>query len=176
MRAPGCLLLALAGLVSCVNVPDTYAPPAQRRPVGGLEPQPIGSYVSMSDPRADLYIVKDIAGTTEGGTWRWTNQNPTLQFRLRRKHDLKLRVEYTVAETSFARTGPVSIIFLVNGHTLETVYAPAPGPRVFEKPVPRQWLAGGEEVIVTLSIDKVYVAEADGNRLGFILKSAGFVE
>jgi hypothetical protein len=50
------------------------------------------------------------------------------------------------------------------------------GQKRFEKPVPAAWLRTDADILVAAEIDKVWIAPADGARLGFILSRAGFIE
>jgi len=63
-------------LAGCANIPDSYAPPMQRKPLTGTEPSEFGHFVNLSDPNADAYIVHDSSPAVESSTWRWTRKRP----------------------------------------------------------------------------------------------------
>jgi hypothetical protein len=173
--SPAAFLLAL-GLAGCVSIPDTYAPPMERRPVTGYGSNSFGAVVSMSDPSAPAHIVKDISPSLESGAWRWTLQRPELRFTVSRVKDVRFVMDFAVAKTTFDSTGPVTISFYVNGKLLDKVRYDEPGNKHFEKPVPPEWLATDRMNTVAAEIDKMYVSPQDGNQLGFILSRAGFIE
>ena len=170
------VVLPILFLSGCVDIPDTYAPPMQRRPLDTIEALPVGYFVKMSDPHAAAYIVSDINDTVEGGQWRWTRKRPTLRFGLTSTKGLILTADLAIAQATLSVTGPVTISYIVNGHLLDKVRYDIAGSTQFEKAVPSAWLKEGAENLVTLEVDKAYIAEADGAELGFILNRIGFVQ
>jgi hypothetical protein len=170
---PVVLVSCLAG---CVNIPDTYAPPVDRRPVTGASPNLFGSIVSMNDASAPQHIIKDISPLLENGLWRWTGKRPELRFVVSRVSDVTLAVDFAIPKLTFDQTGPVCLSFMVNDRLLEQVRYDTPGNKKFEKPVPAGWLHLDRMNTVAAEVDKVYVSPKDGAMLGFILSRAGFVE
>jgi hypothetical protein len=59
---------------------------------------------------------------------------------------------------------------------LGSVRYPASGEQHFEKPVPPEWVDPAKDTLVAASIDKVWVAPADGAKLGFILTRIGLMQ
>jgi hypothetical protein len=172
IRTAACLLLLLA---ACVKIDDTYAPPIQRRPVSGPDTSRLKHFIAMNDPAAEDHFLRDV-GPLEGESWRWTRQNPTLRFVLPSTRGLKLLVEFGIHDDTLRSTGPLTITYLVNGHVLDRVRYEKSGGQSFQKAVPSEWLGDGEDVVVKVALDKVYVAPADGAQLGVTLARAGFVE
>ncbi|HSW50122.1 MAG TPA: hypothetical protein VLH09_08105 [Bryobacteraceae bacterium] len=172
---PGALALALL-LTGCVNIPSTYQPPIERRPTTGPGSGALGSMISMNDPGAQAYIVRDVSATVESGAWRWAFKRPELRFALARVKDVKLAVDLTVAKETFDATGPVTISFFVNDRLLEAVRYDQPGDKHFEKLVPAGWLRPDAMTTVSAEIDKLYKSPLDGAELGFILSRAGFIQ
>ena len=146
----------------------------QRKPLTGADPSPIGTFVSMGDPGADAYIVRDVTSHVEGGGWRWTRKKPELRFFLDSAERLKFKVDLSVADVTLKETGPVTISVSINGHPLGSVRCAEGGRKQFEKPVPETFLHPKAVNFATLEIDKVWVSKTDGAVLGFILTSAGF--
>ena len=175
-RAAPVILVFALGLAGCVSIPDTYAPPMERRPVTGYASNSFGGVVSMSDPSAAAHIVKDISPTLESGAWRWTLQRPELRFAVSRAKDVKLVMDFAVPKSTFDSTGPVTISFYVNDKLLDKVRYDEPGNKHYEKPVPPEWLATDKMNTLAAEIDKLYVSPKDGMKLGFILSRAGFTE
>jgi hypothetical protein len=165
------VLLFLAG---CTSIPDTYAPPEQRP---GVDPQVprLGAYVRMGDPEADLYLVRDVSRTLEGGAWRWAFKRPELRFFVTSVERLRFVLEFTIAEALFPETGPVTLAVFVNGQLLASERYGQAGAHRFEKPVPPSLLKPGALNLVAIEPDKVWVSKEDGATLGFVLSGAGFV-
>lgn len=129
----------------------------------------------MDDPDIENYVIRDVSLGIEAGKWRWTYRRPELRFWLDSTVGQKLVVDFVVAQATLSQTGPVTVSFWVNDQLLGQQYCPKPGDYRFEKPVPASWLRTGAFTIVAAQADKLWVAPADGARLGFILVRAGFV-
>jgi hypothetical protein len=170
-------ILTVTGLllVGCADIPDSYAPPIQRKPVNGPGSLPLGSFITMGDPNADAHIVRDISRPEEATSWRWTHQKPALRFFLDTTENQKFVMDFTISDVTFKQTGPVTITFLINDKLLDTIRYDRPGSKHFEKQVPAEWLQTGTPVTVAAEVDKSYIAPEDGAKLGFILTSAGFI-
>jgi hypothetical protein len=162
-------------LAGCANIPDSYAPPIQRKPLTGAEPSPIGTFVNLGEPSADAYIVRDVTGYADS-SWRWTRKRPELRFFLDSVEHLKFKADFSIADVTLKDTGPVTISVFINGHLLESLKYASSGRKEFEKPVPATFLLPKSVNFVALEIDKVWVSKTDGAVLGFILTSAGFSE
>jgi hypothetical protein len=170
------ILFSILILSACVNIPDSYAPPVQRKPLGGSEPNPIGHFVNLGDLNATAYIVKDVADSAEAGSWRWARKRPELRFFLETTEHLSFKADFSIAESLFKETGPVAISFFVNGNLLDTVKYSEPGEKHFEKPVAAGLLHARTMNFAAMEIDKVWVSKTDGAVLGFILTRAGFTQ
>jgi hypothetical protein len=170
------ILLSLCLLAGCSNLPDSYAPPIQRKPLTGSEPSPIGTFVNLGEPSADAYIVGDITGYMESSSWRWTRKRPELRFFIDSTEHLKFKADFSIADATLKDTGPVTISIFINGHLLGKVRYTEAGRKQFEEPVPAAFLNPKAVNFAALEIDKVWVSKTDGAVLGFILSSAGFSE
>jgi hypothetical protein len=166
------LLLSLLGLAACDRLPESYPPPQQRPPVAGFVSEPDDMMVSMDGPDADRLIVKDIYNGS-GIPWRWTKQEPTVKVRVTSTQNIQYIADFAIWDEGFKTTGPLQILFLVNGKLLGKVRYTTPGDKHFEKPVPTAWLAGSPEASVALSLDKLYIAPRDGAKFGVILTRLG---
>lgn len=171
-----CWLGFLLCLVGCSQEPPYYPVPEQRAPLRPSQGTGLLPFVEMSAPEASDHFVKDISPALEAGTWRWTGPEPTLRFVLDRIQQPKLVVDFAVAAVTFRETGPVTVSFYVNGQLLDRVRYTAPGNKHFEEAVDPSWLQEGQETIVSMRVEPVWVSPTDGNRLGIILIRAGFVD
>ena len=171
----GSLTIAL-WLAGCTAIPDYYAPPVQRRPMTGPEPSPVTHFVTMNAPNAEAHFVHGVSRHLEGGAWRWLEPRAELVFRLPTAQRLRFVMEFAIPEVTFAQRGPVVVSVFVNDQLLDRSRYEKGGEFRIEKPVPAEWLRTDLHNYVTLEIDKPWVAPQDGARLGFILKSAGFLQ
>src|ERR1035441_3484635 len=63
-------LLWIALCTGCARLPESFPPPEQRAPLVVPPAGTLGYFLSMADPNADAYLVKDVADRGPG-TWRW---------------------------------------------------------------------------------------------------------
>lgn len=171
----GFLLALPLALTGCVNIPDSYAPPIQRKPLSTVEPRAFGHFVDMSDPNADAYILKDIQQAGEA-PWRWTLQRPELKFFLDSVDNLNLKIDYAVAEATFKTTGPVTATIFLNDKPFDKVRHENHGEQHYLKAVPAALLRAKTVNTLAIEVDKVWVSDSDGARLGLILTRAGFTQ
>lgn len=169
------LLLVTIASTGCVGIQDTYAPPEQRKPLNVEDPSPLKPFVDMNDAGAPAQFIRDISPALEGGTWRWTQQRPTLMFSIPTGKGWKFAADFTISDLTFAQTGPVTMTITVNGQKLDETLYDKPGYKHFEKPVREDWLRAKAENIVTMEVDKVWVAPTDKATLGFVLTRCGFI-
>lgn len=170
------LILTGCALSACVSQPDIYAPPAQRKPLDREFLTRLQPMLDMDDPNADAHIVTDILKGTPDVPWRWTRKRPEIQLPLKGVSGYKYRIDFAVADETFKETGPVTITFLVNGYTLDSVTYTSPGQKSFAKDVPQSYLKEMSENRLAAEIDKVYTAPSDKQPLGFILLRMGLVQ
>jgi hypothetical protein len=131
----------------------------------------------MGAADAEAFFVQDITpGPAEGGAWRWTGKRPTIKVRLRTTENQKLVADFTIADVTFAKTGPVTVTVFVNGQRLDELRITRPGGQHFEKPVPAAMLKAHEENLIALEIDKTFDDNPDGRKLGFILQALGLTQ
>ena len=154
----------------------SYAPPVQRPPLTGDDPElGLGRFVRMTDRNAARYLAADFGEAQPGAPGRWAYQHPRMRFFLLAVDRLKFTMEFAIPEVTFKVTGPLTISFAINGHTLDQVRFDRPGQLEFTRPVPAAFLHANAENLVAIETDKVWVSKEDGARLGFVLGSAGFV-
>ncbi len=172
------MIVVVAALIlwGCTNIPDSYAPPMQRKPLTGPLPSQPGHFVNMGDPNAGAYLVQDISNTAEGAGYRWAYRRPELRFVLGKTDNLKFVMDFAIPAITMQQTGPVTISFFINGQPLDKVRYDTPGEKHYEKPVPASWLRMDEPTLVATEIDKLYIAPHDGAKLSFVISRAGFTE
>jgi hypothetical protein len=169
------LLCLVVLLVGCSREPAWYTVPEQRKALPPGDPPLTKAFLQMSDADAPSYFVRDIREDLEGGIFRWTQQEPTLKL-VPPDGPVKVVADLGISAITLKQTGPVTITVKVNGHVLETVVYDTAGDKHIEKPVPAAGLKPRVENTVALVIDKLWVSPDDGVKLGFVLRSAGFVK
>ena len=50
----------------CTRLPESFPPPEQRAPLTVPQAGTLGYFLSMADPNADAYLVKDVADSGPG--------------------------------------------------------------------------------------------------------------
>jgi hypothetical protein len=129
----------------------------------------------MSDPHADLYLVRDFQDHGPG-TWRWAYSHPVLRFFVPAVPRLKFTMDFSLPERTFRDTGPVTLTLRINGALFHRQRFDQPGPLHYSREVPPGLLRLNAENQIAIDPEPVWVSKADGGRLGFILSRAGFTE
>jgi hypothetical protein len=159
-------------LCGCANLPEPYAPPAQR-PFFEAPPE-AARILNMADADAESHFVQDISAELEGNTWRWTGKRPTIRLHLHSNRKLEYSIDFTIADSTFQQTGPVTLSLFVNDHLLDRVRYTSPGRRRVERPIPAEWLEPDQDATLAAEIDKVWTPpQPGGTRLGFVLVALG---
>jgi hypothetical protein len=159
-------------LCGCGNLPEPFAPPAQR-PLFEAPPE-AARVLNMADADAESHFVQDISADLSGYSWRWTGKRPAIRLHPNSKQALVYSIDFAIAESTFQQTGPVTLSFFVNDHLLDRVRYATAGRRRFEKRVPAEWLVLGEDATLTAEIDKLWTpAQTGATPLGFILVGLG---
>ena len=159
-------------LCTCGNLPEPYAPPAQRPFFES--PTEAVRVLNMADADAERHFIQDIDAALQGNTWRWTGKRPTIRLHPNSNQKLVYSMDFAIAESTFQKTGPVALTLFVNDHVLDRMRYASPGRRRVEKPVPAEWLKANEDATLAAEIDKVWTPAQTGAPLGFILVALGF--
>jgi hypothetical protein len=152
------------------------------RQAGFARPLPCLADVASHEPPAsaivggrDGHFLADVMGGSEGDGQRWTFERPAFYFDVRNREGLRFRLDLRIHPITFKETGPQRLTVWVNGHRLgEESYASA-ADHSFERPVPAEWIRPDGVTVVETTLDKYYVAAADGQKLGYLFLGAAFV-
>jgi len=169
-------LIGMAALLlaSCGRQPGRYPVPEQRSLDLGVDPGGIAAFITMADPVADDYIVRDVS--RERGVYRWAFVHPELRFRVQQAGSVRFTAELGVPEVTFKVTGPVRISYAMDGKPLGSLYCDHPGKYEVAKPVPDGWVQPNQYIHVTFETDRKWVSPDDGAQLTFLLFNAGFTQ
>ena len=148
--------------------------PEQRSLDLGVDPGGIAAFITMADPVADDYIVRDVS--RERGVYRWAFVHPELRFRVQQAGSVRFTAELGVPEVTFKVTGPVRISYAMDGKPLGSLYCDHPGKYEVAKPVPDGWVQPNQYIHVTFETDRKWVSPDDGAQLTFLLFNAGFTQ
>ena len=166
-----CILLA-----ACSNAPESFPVPPQRTPPAGSGYAHLGHFINMNDLNVKAYVIGGVSQRLESNTWRWTFRRPELRFFLQSTADLKFRMDFAIAGSTFQQTGPVTLSFFVNDKLLDRVHYTAPGQQRFEHAVPADLLRPQAENVVAIESDRYWKPGPGATALGFILVRAGFTD
>jgi hypothetical protein len=168
-------LLAIALCAACGRLPETFAPPPQRAPFFTVPADGPGYFLSMDDPNAGAYLVQGVADRGPG-TWRWAFDHPVLRFFVPGALRLQFTMEFTIPESTFRDTGPVTLSISMNGRPFDRPRCERAGQQSYTHAVPSELLRANAINLVAIDPHPVWVSRADGGHLGFILSRAGFTE
>ena len=179
------LLTALLLLTACSHNPAFSPIPAQAPPVIAPDPPSVPCFFSMSEARADQAIVQDIPLGLGSGVHRWTAENPAVRCKLPSGGPWNIAMDFFVTGTTMRDTGPITLTFKVNGREIARLRCDKPGPQQFRAPLPPELIpsvpsrdrqGAVADLVLQASIDKPWIAPADGKKLGVILTAMGFVQ
>ena len=164
---------ALCALTACTPLPEAYPVPEQRMQKDGPEPEPLAGFVSMADPRSPDYVVEGFLPAGPGQSWLWATTNPTVRLRVSDTRGLRLRMNFAFPDDSHKALLPITVKYFVNEKLLDTVVYRQSGVLEYRKPVPGEWLKVNEDNRIRCEVSPVYVAQADGQKLAFVLSEIG---
>jgi hypothetical protein len=162
-------------LTACNSGPESYPPPPQRS-LASTRASTLGHYITMGDPSAESYFVRDISPGLEAGSWRWTFRRPELRFYLDTADHVKFQMDFSLPQATMKDTGPVTLSVFINGRLLGKFRYATEGIKHLERKVPPGYLKAKAVNYVAIEPDKVWISKEDGAALGFILSGAGFTE
>ncbi|MBL0155692.1 MAG: hypothetical protein IPP47_01075 [Bryobacterales bacterium] len=173
---PAAVFLALLTLAACSRESPFTPIPPQAQPVTALDPPSVPCLFSMTETRADQFIVTGIPLGLGAGANRWTNEGPAVHCALPTPGPWLIAMDFILADVTFRATGPITITFTVDGHELKRLRLDKPGPYQFRAPLPPELATPGKDRVLQASIDKPYIAAGDGNKLGVLVSAMGFVQ
>jgi len=143
--------------------------------MGEATPAALGSLVAMSDPNASAYVVQGFREKSEG-PWRWAHDHPALRFFLPEVGRINFTMDLSFPEQNLRQTGPVTLTLAINGKPFDRVRFDQPGAHQYRHPVPPELVRQNSINTVAIEPDKTVGRPEGGERLGFVLTRAGFVE
>ncbi len=139
----------------------------------GPEPLPAASMLSMDGPSAQGAIIQDVLGPQAGVSWRWTNQHPRFRVWLDPRQKWDFVVRFTLPDAVLKAVGPVTLRMMVNDQQLDSRKYDHDREYAYSKSIPPEMLGSKDSAIIGIDIDPVYVAPADGMKLGILLEEIG---
>lgn len=173
---PAAVFLALLLLSACSRE-SPFAPiPPQAPPVVAPDPPSFPCLFSMTETRADQFIVTGIPLGLGAGAHRWTNESPAVHCTIPSPGPWNIAMDFILAGVTLRATGPITITFTVDGHELKRLRLDKSGPYQFRASLPPELATPGQDRVFQASIDKPYIAPADGTKLGVLVSAMGFVQ
>ncbi len=126
----------------------------------------------MSDPDTDAFITQDVLPAS-GGAYRWSGEHPRFKMWLDDAAGREFLLKFALIRENFRETGPVTVSITVNGRLLAAPVFTAAEEYEYRRATPAEWLAGPGPAVVGLDISPVYIAKADGVKLGVYLECIG---
>lgn len=160
------------GLAGCASSPESGSPVARKE--GDVPAAPTKQLITMGDPNANAYFVKDISAGKDTGGWRWTYDHPELRFIIRKADGVHAVADFSIADATFQKTGPVTIQFFVNDKVIAKEKYTKAGSYHFDQAVPAGLLTVDKPATFALEPKPVWVSPTDKAHLGVILVRAGF--
>jgi hypothetical protein len=176
MTPPRAAAIVLALLIAgCSSGPRLVPLPEQYPVIETPEPPGARWFVNMGEDRADAHVLAGIPTGEGAGEYRWTSQNLSLQFTLPRAGGWTAALDFVLHPPTMRDTGPVTVSVAVNGRAVGQLRCERPGRHEFRAPVPAEAIRAGRRTVLSASVDKPWVAETDGAKLGFLLHAGGFL-
>jgi hypothetical protein len=110
------------------------------------------------------------------GPWRWTHDRPVLRFYLPEVGRVNFQMDFSFPDNTFHQTGPVTMTFAINGRVFDRVRYDKPGQQRYSHAVPVELLHPNAVNLVAIMPDRTAGRPEGGEKLGFVLTSAGFTE
>ena len=132
-------------------------------------------WVENQRPASVRHYLRDIQPGGTPDRWRWTFERPAFLFYVPARTGVRFKMEIVIDGETFTKTGPLRMTVWINGKELgRKVYA-SPEEQTFEEAVPPEMLRADGFALVETALDKYYIAEADGQKLGYLFVRGGFV-
>ena len=173
---PAVVILALLFLTACTR-DHAFAPiPPQSPSVEAPDPPSFACFFSMTESRADRFIVAGIPLGLGAGAERWTSEAPAVRCQLPSPGPWLVAMNFIVAGVTLKATGPITLTFTVDGQEIKRLRCDHGGPYEFRAPLPTALAATGKVLVLQATIDKPYIAPQDGSKLGVLVSVMGFVQ
>ncbi len=130
-------------------------------------------FAAMSEPRANSFILNDIANT---GWKRWTGARPAVRCTLPWDGKWLAALDFQVADATLKDTGPITLTFEVNGQKVGSLRCDRAGAYRFRAVLPAALSKEDQELRLDVAIDKPWVSPGDGAKLGVLVTAAGFLD
>lgn len=129
--------------------------------------------VEMGTPEAQSHLLRDVlcAGAS---SWCWTGEKPAILFHVPKRLHTRFKMDFEIHEPTF--TGPVRLTVWLNGVRLGDETYISPKGHTFDRAVPLDLLRSDGVALIETTLDRYYIAPADGQKLGYQLLRAGFLQ
>jgi hypothetical protein len=105
---------------------------------------------------------------------RWTFRRPAYIFDAPAGRDQRLFLQARLLPVVFEKTGPVRLTLWINGQRIGEQPMPRPADYNLEWTVLDRLLRADGVTLVETELDKYFIAQDDGNHLGYMFLGGGF--
>ena len=163
---------ATTALFGCSREVVVHPPPPEQRWVSPYPPA-LDSWLAMSGPDADRYIVSGIREVHVQGQ-RWVDRKGVVQVLAPPFLDLNFQLEFTLPEPVAKKAGGVTLKVAVNGEPFGAFTYAEAGAYEIKKPFAAGTLPWDRNTEISLEIEPTRESNWEPLELGFLIKSVGF--
>ncbi len=143
----------------------------------GAEPSADVRMLRMNDPRAAYSVVGGVLGVGDPeGDYKWTTDCAQFEFSGGDLSHSNLYMHYIANGDTLRETGPLKISIEVDGKPFDSFVQSQDGEHEYRHPAAGIVSPPGKTLLVTVRFSPPFVAKGDGQKLGILLQSIGFVE
>jgi hypothetical protein len=124
---------------------------------------------------AARHFLRDIEDGADAARWRWTAEKPVFLFYVPARAGVRFKMDFVIHSETFKQTGPLRMTVRINGKELGQMAYNTPEEHSFEQAVPPEMLRADGMALVETALDKYYVAQGDGQKLGYLFVRGGFI-
>jgi hypothetical protein len=136
-----------------------------------LRPEP---WAAAGKPGVNGHFLRDVMEASESDLQRWTFEHPTYLFGTPRETRTRFRLHMRLPLATWRKTGPLRLTLKINGRRAGERALSHAEDHDLEWPVPPECLRSDGLALVETELDKYFIAEADGQKLGYLFVAGGF--
>ena len=133
------------------------------------------SWVAAGRPGSRGHMLRDVMEGRDSDAQLWTYERPAFLFDVNDRARSRFRLNLRLPIRTYEKTGPTQLTVWINGHRVGEERYNSPEDHTFDRPVPPEWLRADGVTVVETALDKYYVAPDDGQKMGYLFVSGGFV-
>jgi hypothetical protein len=149
--------------------------PAQKEIPPGDDPPVSKALLQMNAPDADGWVLDGVAPGGPTDRTRWTHEHPRFRLWLDHVENWKFQMRVQIVDRILQDVGPQTVTITINGSVLDAPRFTSGREYDYIRAVPPGMLRMPGPVDIGLDVSPVWVVPGQGDRLGVLLASIGFV-